>query len=155
MISVHRKARPFALAVLALAVAAGCQSGDGSRPTSTTRPAPAASGSPARTGTSADADTAFCALARAKGAANLNVFDGDSTTPEQERQVLANIDDLTTAAPAAIHPDFVRFDTVEHALLAENGTPDPALSQEAGGQELRDSLQNISDYLGQRCDIHA
>ncbi|ADP81551.1 hypothetical protein FraEuI1c_3544 [Pseudofrankia inefficax] len=151
----YRKARPFALAVLALAVAAGCHAGDGA--TSTARPAsaPAASGSPARTGTSADADTAFCALARAKGAANLNVFDGDSTTPEQERQVLANIDDLTTAAPAVIHPDFVRFDAFEHALLAENGTPDPALSQEAGGQELRDSLQNISDYLGQHCGIHA
>jgi len=149
--------RPLAAIALALIAAAGCQAGG--RPDTAAppvgHPATAITGQTAVPAGSDTSDEAFCALARAKGAENLNVFDGESTTPAEERQVLVNIDDLTAAAPAAIHPDFVRFDAFEHALSAENGTPDPTLAQEAGGTELRDSLQNISNYLGQHCGIHA
>lgn len=154
----RRKVHTFTVLALVVAAAAGCHAGGQASAASTsTRSQPSTvAGQPAApSATAADSDPAFCALARAKGAANLEVFDGDSTTPAEERQVLANIDDLTAAAPGAIHPDFVRFDAFEHALSAENGTPDPTLAQEAGGQELRDSLQHISDYLGQRCGIHA
>ncbi|WP_131831558.1 hypothetical protein [Pseudofrankia asymbiotica] len=157
-----------ALAALAVAAASGCHASDGNHDGASTGPRPTVAASQVPTGAAGQAqasqvpttgpagsDASFCALARAKGAANLNVFDGESTTPAEERQVLTNIDDLTTAAPAVIHPDFVRFDTFEHALFAENGTPDPVLAQEAGGEGLRGALQNISDYLGQRCGIHA
>jgi len=153
-------ARPraaFAILAVAVALAAGCDAAAGNRggPTPSAQPATSPGRTVAATTVAGGSDAAFCALARADGAANLNVFDGESTTPTEERQVLANIDDLTAAAPTAIHPDFVRFDAFEHALSAQNGTLDPTLAQEAGGPELRDSLQNISGYLGQHCGLHA
>jgi hypothetical protein len=121
---------------------------------------PDASGKPAATpigGATAggsDGEAYFCALAKEKGAQNLQVFDAQSSTPEQQRQVLLNIDALTSAAPEEIHADFVRFDEFEHKLFDAGGQADGELAQEAGGQDLRDSLTRIGAYLDQHCGIH-
>lgn len=106
-------------------------------------------------GAGGDDGSQFCALAKQLGAQNLQVFDGDSTTPEQQRQLLLNIDKLTAAAPDEIHADFVRFDEFEHKLFDAGGQATGGLSQEAGGQELRDSLARIGTYLDKHCGIHA
>jgi len=106
-------------------------------------------------GDGGDDGSQFCALAKQKGAQNLEVFDGQSETPEQQRQVLLNIDALTAAAPVEIHADFVRFDQFEHKLFDAGGQATGDLAQEAGGPELRDSLARIGTYLDQRCGIHS
>ena len=107
------------------------------------------------TGAGGDDGSQFCVLAKQLGAQNLQVFDGDSTTPEQQHQVLLNIDKLTAAAPDEIHADFVRFDEFEHKLFDAGGQATGELSQEAGGPELRDSLARIGTYLDKHCGIHA
>jgi len=114
--------------------------------------APHASPTGATTG---DGDAQFCALAKEKGAQNLEVFDAQSSTPEQQHQVLLNIDALAAAAPEEIHDDFARFDEFEHKLLDAGGNPTGDLAQEAGGQELRDALTRIAAYLDTHCGIHA
>jgi hypothetical protein len=100
-------------------------------------------------------DAQFCALAKEKGAQNLEVFDAQSSTPQQLRQVLLNIDALAAAAPEEIHADFARFDEFEHKLFDAGGNPSGDLAQEAGGEELRDSLARIAAYLDQHCGIHS
>jgi hypothetical protein len=147
-----------AVVVVALvSAAAGCTSGgsdDQSRLGSpATAPGSAAAASTTTPANAADGDAQFCALAKARGAANLSVFDSSSTTPDQVRQVVRNIDDMAAAAPPVIHDDFALFDQFERRLLAENETPDPALDQEAGGQELRDALTHLATYLTQTCGI--
>ena len=123
----------------------------------------AATGTPAGTGgnVSSSGETAgdggaaqFCALAKEKGAQNLEVFDAQSSTPEQQYQVLLNIDALAAAAPEEIHADFARFDEFEHKLLDAGGNPTGELAQEAGGEELRDALTRIAAYLDTHCGIH-
>jgi hypothetical protein len=118
-----------------------------------------ASGQPAATptgaATAAGGEAHFCALAKQTGAQNLQVFDAQSSTPQQQHQVLLNIDALTSAAPEEIHADFVRFDEFEHKLFDAGGQADGELAQEAGGQDLRDSLTRIGTYLEQHCGIHA
>ena len=143
----------IATLMVVLSAGSGCRpfngssdSGGGSAPvTSSTKQSDPAAGN-------ADA-VQFCALAKEKGAANLQVFDAQSSTPEQAHQVLVNIDDLTAAAPAEIHADFVRFDTFEHKLFDAGGNASGALAQEAGGQELRDALTRIAAYLHEHCGI--
>ncbi len=125
----------------------------GARPDANGQPAATATGGTTAGGS--DDEARFCALAKQKGAQNLQVFDAQSSTPEQERQVLLNIDTLTSAAPDEIHADFVRFDEFEHKLFDAGGQANGELAQEAGGQELRDALTRIGTYLDQHCGIHA
>ncbi len=139
----------------------GTSSNAGGRPTApATGASPDANGTPppnpAGTATATGDDEArFCALAKQKGAENLQVFDAQSATPEQQRQVLLNIDALTSAAPGEIHADFVLFDEFEHKLFDAGGEANGELAQEAGGQELRDALTRIATYLDQHCGIHS
>jgi hypothetical protein len=152
----HRRTTVAALLAALLIAGSACQPPGGSSPPAAS--SPRAAPSPAGTGQSGsrgDEDAKFCALAKQTGAANLEVFDAQSSTPEQLRQVLANIDALTAAAPPAIHADFVRFDTFEHKLFDAGGNASGDLAQEAGGPELRDALQRIANYLAQHCDIHS
>lgn len=120
---------------------------------------PDTSGQPSATPTGgvkaggSDDEAHFCALAKQTGAQNLQVFDAQSSTPEQQRQVLLNIDALTSAAPDEIHADFARFDEFEHKLFDAGGQANGELAQEAGGQELRNSLARIGTYLDQHCGI--
>jgi hypothetical protein len=155
---------------VALATNSGCgpfdaSSGNaGSAPiggpsTVTGTPAAAAVGAAGNTSASGGApgdggDAQFCALAKEKGAQNLEVFDAQSSTPEQQHQVLLNIDALAAAAPEEIHADFARFDGFEHKLLGAGGNPTGELAQEAGGPELRDALARIAAYLDTHCGIH-
>jgi hypothetical protein len=129
---------------------------------STAARTPAAAAAGAAGSTSASAAAAddggaaqFCALAKEKGAQNLEVFDAQSSTPEEQHQVLLNIDALAAAAPQEIHADFARFDEFEHKLLGAGGNPTGELAQEAGGEELRDSLTRIAAYLDTHCGIHS
>jgi hypothetical protein len=148
------------IAAAVLAVGTACtpfSSGGGTTGTSgvdTTRAASAGAsgGSGVPSGTAKD-DAAFCALAKTKAPAYLNVFDGDSSTPAERRAAVANIDALTAAAPAALHEDFVRWDKLEHALLDEGNTPSEDVIQQAGSTEVRDSLLRIATYLKQTCGI--
>lgn len=105
--------------------------------------------------TASGPDSSFCQLAKDKGAANLGLLDSDDITPEQQRQVVANYDELTASAPADIKDDFVRVDKFEHDLLDAGATMTGHLSQEASGPQLHDSLTRVAAYLGQHCGIHA
>jgi hypothetical protein len=157
------------LAVI-LATGSACQPLDGSSGNAGSTPGaagsaaagapPAAGSSPGNaspTGAVADDGGAaqFCALAKEKGAQNLQVFDAQSATPEQQRQVLLNIDALAAAAPAEIHADFALFDEFEHKLFAAGGDATGDLAQEAGGQDLRNALAHIAAYLDRECGIHS
>ena len=105
-------------------------------------------------GSTAGGADSFCKLAKDKGAANLGLLDSDDITPEQQRQVVANYDEVTAAAPADIKDDFVRVDKFEHDLLDAGGTMTGQLSQEASGPQLHDSLTKVAAYLDQHCGIH-
>src|SRR5690348_2547124 len=94
----------LACATLALVLAAGSACGPRIGPRPAGEPTAGAGGQ--KVGET-NGDPQFCALAKQLGAQNLQVFDGDSTTPEQQRQVLLNVDKLTAAAPDEIHADFV------------------------------------------------
>jgi hypothetical protein len=148
-----------AVAVAVLAAGTACKpissGGDTAGPTgggATSTAGAAASGVSGRT---SDDDASFCALAKAKAPAYLNVFDGSSSTPAERRAAVADVDALTAAAPAALHDDFERWDKLEHALLDAGDNPSDAIVQQAGGPEIRDSLQRIAAYLKDTCGITA
>src|SRR5690349_3346924 len=107
--------RTFAAGVMLAAVlVSGTACGSDSTPASSS----AAATSPA---TSPDTGGDFCELARQKGGANLEAIAGDNGSPGDFGQVLANLDDLTAAAPSEIHADFARVDTFEHELFDNDG----------------------------------
>jgi hypothetical protein len=94
---------------------------------------------------------AFCALAREKGAADLlNLRDSSAQGGGLDR-VLANLDELTAAAPAAIKGDYVRLDQLEHALLG--GQPDPQQLARVESPDTVASLQRIQRYLASQCGM--
>lgn len=120
-------------------------------------PAGAASGGVAPSAApsaSADDVAAFCALAKRQGVQHLDVFDGQSTTPAEARQWLANLDAMAAAAPEEIHDDYARYDDFEHRLADAGGNATGDLADEAGGEDLRDAINRIAAFLDQNCGIH-
>lgn len=94
---------------------------------------------------------AFCALARAKGAADLVNLRDSSAQGGGLAKVVANLDQLTAAAPAAIKGDYTRLDGLEHALLG--GQPDPHQLARLDSPDTVASLQRIQHYLASQCGI--
>jgi hypothetical protein len=94
---------------------------------------------------------AFCALARVKGAADLLNLRDSSAQGGGLDKVLANLDQLTAAAPAVIKGDYTRLDRLEHALLG--GQPDPQQLARLESPDTVASLQRIQRYLAVHCRI--
>jgi hypothetical protein len=146
--------RPIFVLVATLALATGCQPGnDAAAPPAaasgagndTSAPSPGDGAPPA-----GDPD-AFCALAKEKGAENLVKIQDQSAAGGDSRDVLANLDAITAAAPSDIKPDFTRLDTLEHALLG--GKPDQKTIAQAESPDTIASLQRIAAYLSDKCGI--
>jgi hypothetical protein len=98
-----------------------------------------------------DDSSAFCALAREKGAADLlNLRDGSAPGGGLDK-VLANLDVLTAAAPAEIKADYTRLDELEHALLGRRR--DPQELARVDSPDTIASLQRIQRYLASHCGI--
>jgi hypothetical protein len=143
----HRAWRLLLGAATLAAIGTGCGHA------STTAVSTTATGTTA-TGTttaSAPAASAFCALARAKGAADLLNLRDSSAQGGGLDKVLANLDELTAAAPAAIKGDYTRLDRLEHALLG--GQPDPQQLARLDSPDTVASLQRIQRYLADNCGI--
>jgi hypothetical protein len=140
-----------------LALSTGC--GHVSTPAASTSGAGTTAASPPAAGTTVtgtpvaaggDSD-AFCALAREKGAADLLNLRDSSAQGGGLDKVLANLDELTAAAPALIKGDYVRLDQLEHALLG--GQPDPQQLARVESPDTVASLQRIQRYLADHCGI--
>jgi hypothetical protein len=158
----QRAARLLLGAAALLALSTGC--GHASTPAASTPAAstpiagttaaspPAAgttvTGAPAAAGGDSDA---FCALARAKGAADLLILRDSSTQGGGLNKVLANLNELTAAAPAVIKGDFVRLDQLERALLGARRDPQQLARVES--PDTVASLQRIQRYLATQCGI--
>jgi hypothetical protein len=100
----------------------------------------------------ADGDSgAFCALAREKGAADLLNLRDSSAQGGGLDKVLANLDELTAAAPTVIKGDYVRLDQLEHALLDRRRDPQQLARVES--PDTVASLQRIQRYLAGHCGI--
>jgi hypothetical protein len=113
---------------------------------------PAASTTAVTTPAAAGGDSgAFCALAREKGAADLLNLRDNSAQGGGLDKVLANLDELAAAAPAAITGDYVRLDQLEHALLG--GQPDPQQLARVESPDTVASLRRIQRYLAGHCGI--
>jgi hypothetical protein len=134
---------PSLLAVaIAAAMMAGCASG---RPAAA-HPAAGSAASSAAAGPARAGRNAFCALAHAKGAADLVTIKDQSAAGGGRRQILARLDALTSAAPPGIRPDFTRLDHLEHTLLG-GGPPDPHTLGQVEDPHTITSLQHIERYL--------
>jgi len=143
--------RSIVVLVATLALAAGCQPGnDAAAPAAgagngTSAPSPGDSAPPVGD------PSAFCALAKEKGAENLVKIQDQSAAGGDTRDILANLDAITAAAPSDIKPDFTRLDTLEHAILG--GKPDQKTIAQAESPDTIASLQRISAYLSDKCGI--
>jgi hypothetical protein len=154
----QRAARLLLGATVLLALSTGC--GHASIPAvsnqsaRTSTASPPAAGTAGTAGTPAAADggsSAFCALAREKGAADLlNLRDGSAPGGGLDK-VLANLDVLTAAAPAEIKGDYTRLDQLEHALLGRRR--DPQQLARVDSPDTVASLQRIQRYLASHCGI--
>jgi hypothetical protein len=156
----QRAARLLLGAAALLALSTGC--GHASIPavsnqsasTSTASPPAAGTAGTPAVGTPAAADggsSAFCALAREKGAADLlNLRDGSAPGGGLDK-VLANLDVLTAAAPAEIKGDYTRLDQLEHALLGRRR--DPQQLARVDSPDTVASLRRIQRYLASHCGI--
>ncbi len=138
----QRAARLLLGAAALLALSTGC--GHASTPAAGTT----VTGTPAAAGGDSGA---FCALAREKGAADLLNLRDSSAQGGGLDKVLANLDELTAAAPAVIKSDYVRLDQLEHALLG--GQPDPQQLARVESPDTVASLQRIQRYLASHCEI--
>jgi hypothetical protein len=98
-----------------------------------------------------DDSSAFCALAREKGAADLLTLRDGSAPGGGLDKVLANLDVLTAAAPAEIKADYTRLDELEHALLGRRR--DPQQLARVDNPDTIASLQRIQRYLASHCGI--
>jgi len=148
--------RPILVLVATLTLAAGCQPGnDTAAPQAATSAAGAGNGAsappPGNGGTPDGDSSAFCALAKEKGAENLVRIQDQSAAGGDTRDILANLDAITAAAPPDIKPDFTRLDTLEHAILG--GKPDQKTLAQAESPDTIASLQRISAYLSDKCGI--
>jgi hypothetical protein len=122
-----------------------------SPPAARTAGTPAAGTTVTGTPVAAGGSSAFCALAREKGAADLlNLRDGSAPGGGLDK-VLANLDVLTAAAPAEIKGDYTRLDQLEHALLGRRR--DPQQLARVDGPDTVASLQRIQRYLASHCGI--
>jgi hypothetical protein len=146
-------ARLLLAAAALVATGAGCGhasiAATSTTTSSTAATSTAAAGAPASA--AAGDSRAFCALARVKGAADLLNLRDSSAQGGGLDKVLANLDQLTAAAPAVIKGDYTRLDRLEHALLG--GQPDPQQLARLESPDTVASLQRIQRYLAVHCRI--
>jgi hypothetical protein len=144
----HRAVPPLLLAAALLPLGTGCGHA------SARLVGGAVASSPRVTAAAAADDSgtrAFCALARDKGAADLLNLRDNPAAGRGLDKVLANLDELTAAAPTAIKGDYTRLDQLEHALLG--GQPGRRQLARLDSPDTAASLRRIQRYLVGHCGI--